>query len=70
LTWSFANGPEEGANPLFVLRNTLCEVIAQFAGGVTALQLKATLPDEAAVAVSPIGAVGDIVHEEPLPSAN
>ena len=41
--------------------------MVQFAGGVTAVQLKLMPLEEAAVAVSPVGADGTVVHELPPP---
>ena len=54
---------DDGVNPLVVLRNTLYELMVQFVGGVTAVQLRLMPLEETAVAVSPAGAVGTAVHE-------
>ena len=60
--------PEDGVKPLVVLRNTLYDAIVQFVGGVTAVQLSIMVLDDVAVAVKPVGAAGDVVHEgEPPP---
>jgi hypothetical protein len=61
---------DDGVNPLVVLRKTLYELMAQFAGGGTALQFTVMLLDEAAVAVTLAGAAGEAGHDDPPPSGN
>lgn len=51
--------------PLVVLPYTVYEVMVQFAGGVTAVQLRLIPLEETAVAVNPLGADGTVVHDVP-----
>ena len=56
---------DDGVNPLVVLRYTVYELMVQFAGGVTAVQLRLMALEEAAIAVKPTGAEGTAVQEAP-----
>jgi hypothetical protein len=51
-----------------VLEYTLYELMVQLEGGVTAVQLRLMALEEVAVAVKPVGAVGDALQVPPLPS--
>jgi len=60
---------DDGVKPLLVLRYTLYPVIVQFAGAVSAVQLRLITLEEAAVAVKPLGAEGAAEHVPPLEPA-
>jgi len=65
LTMRFA---ADGVKPLVVLAYTVYELIVQFAGGVTVVQLRPMAVEEEVVAASPVGAEGRVEQVPPLPS--